>query len=82
MFTCDTGYQIIDGSMRRVCQEDSTWSGTDLVCALKSKSTYSKFLTKATVQSHSTWSGTDLVCALKSKICSLKGILWKQRLHQ
>ena len=38
MFTCDTGYQIIGGSMRRVCQEDSTWSGTDLVCALRSKS--------------------------------------------
>ena len=45
MFTCDTGYQIIDGSIRRVCQEDSTWSGTDLVCALKSKSTYSKGFT-------------------------------------
>ena len=45
MFTCDTGYQIIGGSIRRVCQEDSTWSGTDLVCALQSKSNYSKCFT-------------------------------------
>ena len=27
-------------------QSHSTWSGTDLVCALKSKSTYSKGFTK------------------------------------
>ena len=36
-FTCNPGYEITGGSIKRYCQDDSTWSGSDVVCAIKSK---------------------------------------------
>ena len=71
MFTCDIGYQIIGGNIRRVCQEDSTWSGTDLVCALKSKSTYSKGFTK--LQYNRIVHGVVLTLSVLLKVSLLTG---------
>ena len=30
-FTCNTGYELT-GSDTRTCQNDGTWSGTDVMC--------------------------------------------------
>ena len=31
-FTCNTSYELTDGSDTRTCQSDGNWSGSDDVC--------------------------------------------------
>jgi len=38
MFDCDSGYKLIDGNTKRICQRDGTWSGRDPTCRCKSYS--------------------------------------------
>lgn len=35
MFECEPGYKLVEGSGRRVCQENGRWSGGDISCKCK-----------------------------------------------
>ena len=32
-YSCDTGYEYAGGDLTRTCKDDTTWSGTEPVCA-------------------------------------------------